>query len=86
MEIRYFQKSTDLLILRRLFYRLVRELLQVERSSLKIQAYVVMALHEVSEAYLIWLLEGSHICKIHAKRITVMPKDMQLARQIRGEV
>ena len=41
-----------------------------------------MALHEASEAYLIWLLEDSHICAICAKRIMIMPKDMQLARQI----
>ena len=70
-------KSTEVLIQKRLFYRLVREMLQ---------ASTVMALHEVSEAYLIHLLEDSHICAIHVKRITIMPKDMQLMRQICSEV
>ena len=85
MEIRCFQKPTDLLIPKRPFYRLVKEILQMERSWLKIQASAIMALHEATEAYLIWLMEDSHICGIHAKRIKIMPKDMQLARQIRGE-
>ena len=67
MEIRCFQKSTDLLIPKRLFYRLVKEVLQVERSWLKTQAAAVMGLHEASMAYLIWLLEDSYICAIYKK-------------------
>ena len=80
LEIRRFQKTTNLLVPKRLFYRVVRELLQLKRSWMKIQASAVMALHEAAEAYLICLMEDSHICAIHAKWITVMPKDMQLAR------
>ena len=44
-----------------------------------------MALQEVSEAYLVGVMEDTNICAIHAKRVTIMPKDMQLARRIRGE-
>ena len=86
MEIHHFQKSTDLLIQKRPFYWLAMEVLQVEKSWFKIQASTVMGLHEASEAYPISLLEDSHICAIHAKGITIMPKDMQLVRQIHGEV
>ena len=67
MEIRKFQTLTDLLILKRPFYHMVKEILQAERSWLKIQASAVMALHEAAEAYLIRLLEDGHICTIHAK-------------------
>ena len=85
-EIRQFQKFTNLLVLKRPFYRMVRELSQVERPWLKIQASAIMALHEAAEAYLIWLMEDSHICAIYTKWTTVMPKYMQLTRWIRGEV
>ena len=68
------------------FFWLVREVLQAEKSWFKIQAFTVMALHEASEAFLICLLEDSHICAIHVKGIIIMPKDMQLARWIHGEM
>ncbi|ODM86770.1 histone H3.2, partial [Orchesella cincta] len=45
----------------------------------------VMALQEASEAYLVGLFEDTNLCAIHAKRVTIMPKDIQLARRIRGE-
>ena len=40
---------------------------------------------EASEAYLVGLFEDTNLCAIHAKRVTIMPKDIQLARRIRGE-
>ena len=86
MEIQHFQKSTELLIQKRPFYQLVMEVLQAEKSWFIIQASAVMALHETSEAYLIHLLEDSHICTIHVKRITIMPKDIYLTKQIHGEL
>ena len=58
----------------------------MERSWLKIQATAIMALHEAAEAYLVQLLEDGHFCAIHAKHITLMPKDTQLAGWIRGEM
>ena len=45
----------------------------------------VEALQEASEAYLVGLFEDTNLCAIHAKRVTIMPKDIQLARKIRGE-
>ena len=84
-EIRRYQKSTDLLIRKAPFQRLVREIAQSWKSDLRFQATAVMALQEASEAYLVGLFDDSNLCAIHAKRVTLMPKDMQLARRIRGE-
>ena len=87
LEIRRFQKSTNCLIPKWPFYRVMRELLQAERSWMKkIKASAILALHEAVEAYVIKLMEDSHICVIHVKWITVMTKDMQLVRQTRGEI
>ena len=85
-EIRRYQKSTDLLIRKLPFQRLVREVAHnVCGTNLRFQGSAVLALQEVSEAYLIGLFEDTNLCAIHAKRVTIMPKDMQLARRIRGE-
>ena len=67
------------------FFRVVREILQKEQLWLKIQTSAVLALDEAAEAYLVCLFKDSNLCAIHAKCMTVMPKDMQLARYIRGE-
>ena len=84
-EIRRYQKSTDLLICKLPFQRLVREIAQNYRSDLRFQGSAVLALQESSEAYLTGIFDDSNLCAIHAKRVTVMPKDMQLARRVRGE-
>ena len=84
-EIRKFQKSTDLLIRKLPFQRVVREIAQQFKSDLRFQSQAVLALQEASEAYLVGLFEDTNLCPIHAKRVTIMPKDMQLARRIRGE-
>ena len=84
-EIRRYQKSTELLIRKAPFQRLVREILQDIDSDLRCQSTAVLALQEASEAYLIGLFEDTNLCAIHAKRVTIMPKDIQLARRIRGE-
>ncbi|XP_054721562.1 histone H3, embryonic-like [Uloborus diversus] len=84
-EIRRYQKSTDLLIRKLPFQRLVREIAQTYCISLRFQTSAVMALQEASEAYLCSMFEDTNLCAIHAKRVTIMPKDMQLARRIRGE-
>jgi len=86
-EIRKLQKSTDLLIRKAPFQRLVRECaVQItQREDLRWQLHAVNALQEASEAYLVNLFEDTNLCAIHAKRVTIMPKDMQLARRIRGE-
>ena len=84
-EIRKYQKSTDLLIRKLPFQRLVREIAQDFKTDLRFQQTAIMALQEASEAYLVGLFEDTNLCAIHAKRVTIMPKDIQLARRIRGE-
>ena len=90
-EIRRFQKSTDLLIRKAPFQRLVRQMVQNDlslnvRSDLRFQSTAMLALQEAAEAYLINVFEWTNLAAIHAKRVTIMPKDMQLAMRIRGDV
>ena len=109
-EIRRYQKSTELLIRKLPFQRVVREIAEDYKSNLRFQSSAVMALQEAAEAFLVGLFEDANLCTIHgiynfckllfcqinlfqlyfnvinsAKRVTVMPKDIQLARRIRGE-
>ena len=84
-EIRKYQKSTELLIRKLPFQRLVREIAQDFKTDLRFQSTAILALQEASEAYLVGLFEDTNLCAIHAKRVTIMPKDIQLARRIRGE-
>ena len=84
-EIRRYQKSTELLIRKLPFQRLVREIAQDFKTDLRFQGTAILALQEAAEAYLVGLFEDTNLCAIHAKRITIMPKDIQLARRIRGE-
>ena len=87
-EIRRYQKSTELLLPKLPFQRLVREIAQEEsshRAGIRFQSIALLALQEAAEAYLVGLFEDTNLCAIHACRVTIMPKDMQLARRIRGE-
>jgi histone H3 len=85
-EIRKYQKSTELLIRKLPFQRLVREIAkEVVGEEMRFQSTAILALQEALEAYLVALFEDTNLCAIHAKRVTIMPKDMQLARRIRGE-
>nr|GEZ96290.1 histone H3-like centromeric protein CSE4 [Tanacetum cinerariifolium] len=81
-EIRKYQKSTELLIRKLPFQRLVREIAQDFKTDLRFQSHAVLALQEAAEAYLVGLFEDTNLCAIHAKRVTIMPKDIQLARRI----
>ncbi|KAK3506519.1 hypothetical protein QTP70_005365 [Hemibagrus guttatus] len=81
-EISRYQKSTELLIRKLPFQRLVREIAQDFKTDLRFQSSAVMALQEASEAYLVGLFEDTNLCAIHAKRVTIMPKDIQLARRV----
>jgi histone H3/H4 len=86
-EIRAYQSSTDLLIRRLPFARLVREIqYTMMNEAYRWQATAMMALQEASEAHLVGLFEDANLCAIHGKRVTIMPKDMHLARRIRGFV
>ena len=84
-QIRRYQKSTELLIRKIPFQRVVREIAQDFKSDLRFQGSAVLALQESAEAYLVGLFEDTNLCAIHGKRVTIMPKDIQLARRIRGE-
>lgn len=84
-EIRAYQKSTDLLIRRLPFARLVREIqMNLTRQPYRWQGSALLAMQEAAEAHLVGLFEDCNLCAVHGKRVTIMPKDMQLARRIRG--
>jgi histone H3 len=86
-EIRQYQKTTELVLRKLPFQRLVREIAQDQGRipDIRFQSSALGALHEVAETYAVGLLEDSNLCAIHARRVTIQPKDMQLARRIRGE-
>ena len=84
-EIRRYQKSTELLIRKLPFQRLVKEVADDFRDDLRFQSHAIMALQEASEAYLVSPFEDTNLCAVHAKRVTIMPKDLKLALRIRGE-
>ena len=84
-EIRRYQKSTELLTRELPFQHLVCEIMQGHSVGYRVTLAMMLALQEAPEAYLVQLLEDSNLCAIHAKQVTIQPKDIQLARQIRGE-
>ena len=84
-EIRKFQKSTELLIRKLPFQRIVKEIAYDFKSDVRFQSQAILALQESVEAYIVSLFEDTNLCAIHAKRVTIMPKDMELARRIRGD-
>ena len=84
-DIRHYQGSTALLIRKLPFQRVVREIAQDIKTDLRFQSAAVLCLQEATEAYLVGLLDDANLCAIHARRVTIMPKDIQLARRIRGE-
>ena len=67
------------------FARLVRQITSEHGADLRFQSKALMALQEAAESYLAGLLEDTNMCCLHANRATIMKKDMQLARRIRGE-
>lgn len=91
-EIRQYQKTTNLLFRKAPFCRLVREIAmgfeskECPNGEWRFQGSAVLATQEGAEAYLVGLDEDTNLCAIHAKRVTIMPKDIQLARRIRGEI
>jgi histone H3 len=84
-EIKRYQKSNDLLLPRAPFMRLVKDITEKTDHQLRFQSQAIQALQEATEAYIVGLFEDTNLCAIHAKRQTVMKKDMELARRIRGD-
>jgi histone H3 len=87
-EIRKYQKSTELLMRRLPFQRLVREIARdvCGKFDIRFQTTAILALQEATEAYLVGLFEDTNLCAIHAKRVTILPKDLTLAQRLRGEL
>jgi histone H3/H4 len=84
-EIHRYQRGTELLLRKAPFQRLVREISLVGKDGLRFQSAAVLAIQEATEAYMISLLADTNLCAIHTRRVTVMPKDLHLARRLRGE-
>lgn len=81
-EIKKYQKYNRLLLQRLPFQRIVREI--VIDGQMRFQSAALLALQEAAEAFLVGLFEDANLCAIHAKRVTIMKKDMQLAMRLRG--
>ena len=84
-EIRKYRKTTELLIPKLGFQRFVRIVSAEFSSTLRFQSSALLALQEATEAYMVGLFEDTNLLTVHAKRVTIMPKDIQLARRLRGE-
>ena len=84
-EIQKYQKGAELLVKQLPFQRVVKEIAQQKMEGLRFQSVAIMALQEAGEAFLVGLLEQANLCAIHAKRVTIMPKDIQLAQRIGGD-
>ena len=89
-EIRQYQggrHATALLIKRRPMQAIIRYLIQeiTHKSDYRVQTNAFNALQQAAEAYMVGLFEDTNLCALHAKRVTILPRDMQLARRIRGE-
>ena len=84
-KIRFYEKSTMLLLRHIPFMRLIQEISQDFKMDLRYTAEAVYTIQSAAEDYLARLFDDTNLCAIHTKCVTVIPKDMQLARRIRGE-
>lgn len=87
-EIRKYQRSSDLLLRKLPFCRLVRQLCQDHFARpgevYRWRGEALEALQHAAEDYLVKLFEDANLCAIHSRRVTVMVRDIQLARRIKG--
>lgn len=81
-EIRRYQKTTEMLIRTAPFQRLVKEVSQKFKADFRYQASALQALQEATESYIIGLFEDTNLCAIHARRVTIMPRDIQLVKKL----
>ena len=84
-EIRRFQKTTELLIRKAPFQRIVRKIAVKLKKDVRFQSTAVLALQEASEAYMVGMFEDTNLAALHAKRVTILPRDLALARRLRGD-
>ena len=85
-EIKKYQSNIDMLIRRLPFQRVVQEIAQAIQTHLRFQSTAIMPLQEEGQAFLVGLLEQANLCTMHAKHVMIMPKDIQLAQRIRGDI
>merc|ERR1712224_451183 len=85
-EIKKYQKSTEFLLRKLPFQRLVREIAHEYNADLYFQSQALHALQEASETYLVGVFEDTNLAAIHGKRVTIMPRDLALARRLRGDI
>ena len=84
-EIRRFQKTTELLIRKAPFQHVVHQIAQKHKKDVRFQSTAVLALQEASEAYMVGMFEDTNLAALHAKCVTILPRDMALARRLRGD-
>jgi len=64
----------------------VKEIATHFRNEIRFQSQAILALQEAAEAYMVSLFEDTNLVAIHAKRVTIMSRDLQLSKRIRGDV
>lgn len=84
-EVRKYQTSTDFLIARAPFRRLVRETVSTLKDTIRMRSTALEAIQDATESYIVSVLNDANLCTIHAKRVTLFPKDLQLALRLRGD-
>ena len=84
-QVKKLQKSTELLIAKAPFSRLVREIADSHKVGLRFQSSAVAAIQEATEAFVVSLLSDANLTALHANRVTALPRDLQLVRRLRGE-
>lgn len=86
-EIRRYQKSNELLIPKLPMQRLIRSIAaEFKPDGIKFQSAAIGAIHEAAEAYMAQIFEDTNLCAIHAKRVTIQPRDIKLAMRLRGRI
>ena len=84
-QVKRLQKSTELLIAKAPFSRLVREIAEGHKAGLRFASSALAAIQEATEAFVISLLSDANLAALHANRVTALPRDLQLVRRLRGE-
>jgi histone H3 len=90
-EIRHYQSTTENMIPKEPFRRLVKEVATELKlkgaisTDVRFESTAIAALQEGAEAFLTGLFDDTNLCALHANRQTIMTKDMELARRLRGE-
>ena len=85
-EIKQYQRSTDTIVPRAPLQRIVKDITSKYMPEARYSHGALEAVHQCLESYMVALFEDTGLCAVHAKRMTIMTRDMKLARRIRGEI